>query len=277
MTTAQKIIKYIAIAIAACLIVGIVSGIIQVVGLISNVLSRNDEQTDEGNYINLIEMENVSVLDIELGYAQLTIKTGDKFKVETNDKSITAKLENNKSKLTLEEPQKLIHSTDGATVIIYVPEEAVFDLVEIESGAGTIIVESLSVKKISLDLGAGKAEFDELFVTKAADIDCGTGLTVIKGGTINNLDIEIGVGKTEITSNLTGNCYIENGIGTANIKILNSQENYTVNTSSGIGTVSVNGQNISKDSTIGNGENLIKISGGIGNVSLSFETELPEK
>ena len=85
-----------------------------------------------------------------------------------------------------------------------------------------------------------------------------------------NLDIDIGVGKIEITSKLTGNCFIDNGIGSAEIKILNSKEAYTIKTSSGIGTVLIDGQSVSKDTTIGSGENLIKISGGIGTVNISF-------
>lgn len=270
MTPAQKIIKYIALAFAVCLIVGIISGIIKLIGGISFILSRKDKSsTKENEFVELIEADTVSILDIELEYAQLIIKKGDCFKAETTDKTISIK--SNKAKLTIKESNKIFHSTEGETVILYIPESHQFESVEIESGAGTVEIETLNVKKLSLDLGAGKATFNELLVSESADIDCGTGLTAISGGEIRNLDIDVGVGKLEITSKLTGNCSIDNGIGSAEIKVLNHQDLYTVETSNGIGTISINGQNVSQDIVIGTGENLIKISGGIGNVNLLFE------
>ena len=180
MTTAQKVIKYIALALAVCLIVGIISGIIRLAGGLSYIFSRNEPNSDLTNeYTDISDAEHISILDIELEYAQLIIKNGDGFKVETSDKEITVKFDKKNSKLTIKEPDRMFHSTKGETVILYIPENSEFESVEIDSGAGTVEVEALSVNDLTLDLGAGKAEFNELFVTRAADIDCGTGATTI--------------------------------------------------------------------------------------------------
>ena len=279
MTSAQKIIKYIAFAFAICLIVSIFSGIINVsIGFakffIGNKSSDEKYTTIEGDW-NITEGADVVNLDIELEYAQLIIKRGEEFKAETSDKSISVKiatsLKSGDTTLTVKEPHRWLHSTDGETVVIYVPEDTVFNKIEIESGAGTITSEAITVKELELQLGAGKTELNELTVTEKAEIKSGAGLIEINGGSINDLDIETGVGKAEIHSQLTGDCEMNIGIGSADIEIIGSKSDYKIKTSSGLGTVSVDDLTVSNNSTIGDGTNNIRISGGIGSVKIDFD------
>lgn len=275
MTSAQKLIKYIALALSVLLIVAIFSGILKAAGGIISVLSNEKgNDTTIGNVsfrdlTNLITGTEVASLDIELEYAHLIIQRGDTFTAETSDESIKATYNVSKNKLTIKEPHRLFHSTEGATVIVYVPENTVFDEIEIDSGAGSIKAEDIKVKTLDLNLGAGKTEFLNLTVTENADIESGAGLIKIDGGAIKNLDLDAGVGKTEIKSKLLGKCDFDLGIGTTDIGILGSKNDYKIKTSTGIGTISMNGINLSNDSVIGDGTNEINISGGIGSTKIT--------
>ena len=74
MTTAQKIIKYIAIAFAMFLIFTIVSGILSgVYGLASAIGLRNGKGTGEMKPIDF-ENSEVATLDIDISFTNLIIK-----------------------------------------------------------------------------------------------------------------------------------------------------------------------------------------------------------
>ena len=99
MTTTQKVIKYIAIAFAIFLIVTIISGILTGSYKLLNVLGLI--HTDNGivtENLNVIsnETKELSSLNIDLSFTNLNIKSGDTFKVETNNSRITFE-ENNGS------------------------------------------------------------------------------------------------------------------------------------------------------------------------------------
>ena len=90
MTTAQKIIKYLAIAFAMFLIVTIISTILGVIYGFANVLGlrrNNNEIIGEMKSVEL-EQGEVKRLDIEVAYTNLIIKTGESLKVETNNNKI---------------------------------------------------------------------------------------------------------------------------------------------------------------------------------------------
>ena len=104
MTTAQKIIKYFAIAFAFGLIFGVLSCLMYGLSTISNSFSNKDEIKETLKEID-IESTDVSVLDIDLTYANLIIKKGDTLKAETNDKNITTT--NSGNKLIIKEKKSL--------------------------------------------------------------------------------------------------------------------------------------------------------------------------
>ena len=94
MTTAQKVIKYIALGFAAFLIVTITSlilnggyALLSAFGLIQKNVITEDLKVISS------EVKEVSTLKIDLAFTNLDIKTGDIFKVETNNSKIT--FENN--------------------------------------------------------------------------------------------------------------------------------------------------------------------------------------
>ena len=49
-------------------------------------------------------------------------------------------------------------------LILYVPDDMIFDKVKLEAGAGKIEIESLKSNDLTLELGAGKVTINELIV-----------------------------------------------------------------------------------------------------------------
>lgn len=269
MTTAQKIIKYAAIAFAFLLIFGILSCIMFGLSQMSNYFNDNDSDIlEELKEIN-ISGDDVSVIDIEVKYANLVIKTGDTLKVETNNKYITTNQEKNKI-IIQEKKHGWFKRNDKSDLIIYIPEDFIFDGVSIDAGAGKIEIDNLSTKILEFDLGAGKTNINNLVVFNNAEIDGGAGEITISNGSINNLDLDTGVGKCTLISELIGKNEIDVGVGELNVTLLGNKEDYKISAEKGIGSIKLDNENVKSQQIYGNGVNNIDISGGIGSIDIKF-------
>ena len=143
-----------------------------------------------------------------------------------------------------------------------------FKNVKISAGAGKIQVENINTENLDLELGAGETIINKLNVTNDCKIESGAGKVSILSGKIDDLNLDIGI--IEITSSITGNSKIDAGIGNLDLRIQDNKENYTIESDSGIGNIKIDGTKISDDSKYGNGKNIIKIDGGIGNIDIEF-------
>lgn len=270
MTTAQKIIKYLAIAFAIFLIITILSIILSAIYSLANVLGlRNDKEIlKEMTTINF-ENSDVATLDIDVTYTNLIIKVGDSLKAETNNSNINCK-QNYQNLQIKEKNHNWFSNNNKGNLIVYIPENLEFEELKIKAGAGKINIENLNAKKLVFELGAGKTEIKNLNVTGTCDIDGGVGKVNILSGIINNLNLNLGVGKTNLTAMLKGKSDIDAGIGNLNITLLGNKENYKFKTDKGLGTVKIDGKEISDSETFGNGESYIEIDGGVGNIKVDF-------
>ena len=270
MSSSQKIIKNLAIALGIFLTIFIILMVIGGIYLITSVFSiKSDNSIDkEINTLWMQNNENVISLDIDIKFSNLTIKNGDKFLVESNNKNIKYKYNN--SSLEVEEIKyNLFNNSDVGEVIITIPSNIRLDSVDIDNGAGRLNIENINANKFNLDLGAGVTIIDNIIVD-SADIDSGAGKFIIKFGKINNLDFDMGAGTAEITSIITGNKQINSGVGNLKLNLIDNIENYKIKINKGIGKVEIDNKEVSDNKIVGTGLNFINISGGIGTIAVNF-------
>ncbi|MBE6153680.1 MAG: DUF4097 domain-containing protein [Firmicutes bacterium] len=261
MTTTQRIIKYVSIAFAIYLIFNILSGITFGIISIGNVF---DNKNDNYNNINLDD--NLFVLDVEISKSNIIIKNGNKFKVESNNKNIDIKQNNNK--LLITEKKKLWFN--NSDLVIYIPTNYIFDNVTIENGSGKIDIETLKSKKLYFDLGAGNVNIDNLLVLNEGKIDGGAGSITINDGRVNNLDLDMGIGKLSLTTKITGNNEIDAGIGEIDLNLIGNENDYNIKLDKGIGSMYIDNKKINNSVNYGSGSNIIDINGGIGKIDVEF-------
>lgn len=266
MSTTQKIIKYVAVAFAISLILGIISGIYYIGKEIGGFLTESNKEKS----IEISEYPNTSnILSIDIAASKLIIKEGASLKVENNNEYITTEQDNNKLSIKEKKHHSFFASKDSE-LTIYIPKDLTFDEVFISNGAGIINIEKLISKNLKLELGAGEVTINNLEVLKDTSIDSGAGAVTISKSNLNNLDLNVGVGKFIINSILTGNSKIDAGIGELNINLLDSKENYLITADKGIGSIKIDGVEYKNETSYGNGENKIDIDGGIGSINISF-------
>lgn len=215
-------------------------------------------------------------LDIQINAADLIIEHGDRFSVESNLKDLSVSQQD--GVLTIVEGQTFgVHYTDytDAALKLCVPDNAVLKAVSITTGAAKLTAGTLSANSVELKLGAGNVHFGCLNAYSDAEIKGGAGQISVARGTLNDLTLEMGVGTLDLRVALLGDCDLEFGVGESNLTLIGSKEDYKVEAEKGIGSISIDGKNISAFDSSASGENTVKIKGGVGVVNIIFEAEQP--
>ena len=290
MTTLQKVIKYLSIIFGIFLIFVIISSILGIGYTVNKILSPNEHNDIKEEITNVIDdikdntndnsnneepikdieltQEEFNNIKIDLTYSDLEINTGE-FKVETNSDNIVTKIKD-KTLIIKEKNTWNIKFKNKQKVILYLPSNIELTEVEINNGSGKLYIASIIANNIDLDLGAGSTNIDNIIASNT-DIDTDAGTLNIDNGIINNLDLDLGVGKTTINAKLTGKNKIDIGVGSFYLNVLDNISNYKLKLNKGIGTIKVNDEEIKNDTTIGAGDNIINISGGVGSINIDFK------
>lgn len=275
MSTVQKVIKYLAMAFAICLIVSIFSGILGAVGFLTNLdIGGSGKSSDAvAEKVTAYPVDGAaSELQIDINAAKLTVKQGDAFCVESNLKHISVSTDNGVLRIK-ENNRARLHA--DAVVTLTIPAGTVFTKAEITTGAGKVDMDVLSAAVLDLELGAGDAQIGTLNATQGSQIEGGTGRIVIENGALHDLDMEMGVGQMKLTSALTGRCSLDLGVGETDLTLLGVKEDYTIYAEKGLGNCTVDGVSIGYEATVGNGPNAVDVEGGVGAVKVNFRAVAP--
>ena len=259
MTDFQKVIKYLAIAFAILLIIGILGGVAAALGAVFGLLNR---EPAVGSMRTYSITETITKLDVAINAADFTIEVGSGCEVRINLKRLSVEAED--GVLTIEDQQKGWQDYQDAALILTLPEGVVFDEVEIETGAGRFSVEKLEAQKLSFEFGAGEVQIQALYAYQEAQIHGGAGKIVIDQGVLHDLELEMGAGGLELTARLEGNCDLDYGVGEARLNLIGDPEAYRIAYSKGLGSFHIDGQAMSGSGTYGTGPNRVDINGGIG-------------
>lgn len=249
--------------LAVAIIGSMITGILYLV----NLFNYEDTKIDMTTIYNGIS--KINNLKIKLKTTSLEMVLADEFKVETNNGSI--KINQDTDNLEIEEKDIQTFNKGDLIVKIYVPSDYSFENVKLEMGAGKSDIEYLKSKDLTIKLGAGKNYFEKLEVTNAVSIDGGVGLTEIEDGTLNNLDLDAGVGKIAINAEILGTSKIHCGVGELDLDLKGDANDYQLDIEKGIGSINVDGKSWSNNGLLGNGNNKIKIAGGIGSINVKFK------
>lgn len=279
MTTMYKIVKACAIGLAAFIVFSIISGICSaIIALAGFDYISEVFETDNGerkSQEDKIDIETVQNLEVDSGIGEFRIETSNEFKVlaENVSNKYSCKVENGTLKIEDKTKGKIkINSDSAPKITIYIPETFCFKSVELDLGVGETIISSLKADEIDIDCGAGELDIDYIEARREISIDGGVGKFIIKDSILNDLDYDAGVGEGSITSKLTGRCDIDTGVGQIRINLKDfDEETGKIITNKGIGDIRVNGKSAKSHDSFGIGnENVINISGGVGEIKIEY-------
>lgn len=211
---------------------------------------------------------DIHSLDIQVNAADFVIEHGDKISVESNLKYLTVTDDNGVLKIV--ESKKYAVNYGNATLKLCIPDNIVFDNVDINTGAGQLKSAAISAETMKLKTGAGTVQFSRLDVNSSISIKGGAGEIRVNDGTLNNLSVDLGVGELDMTAKLLGESNLKFGVGESNLTLIGSKEDYSFDVKNGIGPVAINDNNVSGFVSGTNGQNLVKIKGGVGEINILF-------
>ena len=203
-------------------------------------------------------------LSVEMSNGSLTFTTGPAFHVKYDSSVI--QMQSGDGHVTIRND----HSNPSAgerkrmDVTVTVPYGYALEDVDVSFGAGKLIVNELRTADLRLELGAGSATLDGLYVTGSADIKGGAGAFAIKSGAINNLTMQCGAGATQVKAALTGASRISAAVGAVDLQFDGAQSDYTVAFQMGLGACYFNNEKIARSGSFGSGPNRVDINGGFG-------------
>ena len=268
MKESQKIIKYLAIALAIFLIVLIISfitaglyGIYKVFDFKIEPRISTYEKTSCG------DIKNIKVLDIKLDYSNLEIIKGKKFKVELNDKNFICS--NSNGNVSIKQVRRFSLKNKDTSLRVYIPSDIKLNSINVENGVGKTKIEYINANRVHLDFDAGKTTIEDI-ISDNTSIDTGAGLFEIKNGTMKNVDFDSGVGKCDITAKINGTSKFDTGIGNLSLNLIGDSNNYKIIVNKGIGDVLIDNVSKADNSITGGGDNVVSINSGIGKVYVNY-------
>lgn len=257
MNTTQKVIKTFAICLAALIILSIINGVAH---LVTSAFSFNND-------VNINETYNSDInnIKIDVGTTNMVIKYGDTFSITAENVSKEFKIKEEGNTLIIKEKNITIFGNKKSShTTITIPSS--LNNLSIDIGAGKLELSDITSNNFSLNQGAGKVVITNL-ISNNTTIDGGAGELHITSSKLQNLDLELGAGKCYYNGILLGNNKIDQGVGELILDLY--REDYTIKASKGLGSITINGESYSKDVTVGEGINDIKIDGGIGSIIIN--------
>ncbi len=203
-------------------------------------------------------------LDINMSSGSLTITEGSAFDIRYDSSVIRAELSGETMEIDNIYPHPTASQRRRMDVTITVPYEYTFENVDIECGAGKLIVHTLRAETLDLELGAGSAVFNDLYVTSSAEIQEGAGELAIKSGELANLTLQCGAGATRVAAALSGINRVDAAVGAVDLDFKGSEADYTVAFQMGLGACYYNNEKIARSGSFGEGPTVVDINGGFG-------------
>lgn len=279
MNTAQRVIKYCAIAFAILLTGGIIATAVSAVMALGYVFGSWDgddaviSTPTEVVEIGEVTEQNLTSLHIDVKATNVVIERGAEFKLEVNEDVI--KVSRGGSALYVQEKDFNFlkdWDTRGGELKIVLPEAwSSLETLRLNAGAGRVEIHDVQTRNLELDLGAGKTEVTNVKATERAKINGGAGYLAVRESELKDLDLDMGVGKVELGAKLSGNSQIDAGVGKLELNLRGSADSYRIKVEKGLGSITFNGEKLADGAVRGEGVNLIDIDGGVGAIEVKTE------
>ncbi|WMJ88745.1 DUF4097 family beta strand repeat-containing protein [Anaerocolumna sp. MB42-C2] len=241
---------------------------------------------------NTNNLRDVKSLALDISYGTVSIKEGEHFDIQvdnigSNDYYSTVNegvwkigdnRDDNRSEFSIfgvEISDSVNHPFRAANIELTIPEDFVFENLDIILNAGTIKAERLSSKNADIDVGAGSLHIEELSASEKSSYSIDTGQLVIENISAQDANINCGVGNLTAAGVINGDSLVTCGIGNVSLAINGNENDYNYNVDCGIGTVIINDNSYSgvnsKHKTNNNAKNSFDLDCGIGKIALEIQ------
>ena len=277
-------------AAAIFLSVFIIYSIVSFITLFFGILNIDDfwsgrRSIKEGDSSEMVEdsyltFDHVEGITIKHGAGTLLIKEAEveKVKVSTDKSREGYDIKDKNGTLIINDKLKMkgffkyfgrSHRENNLT--IHLPKNYNLEKLEIEAGAGRVILEDFTADNLDINAGAGAVSAKNVKAYKTK-LTGGVGSMDLIDVEFESGKIDCGVGKLYISGKLIGNNKINSGVGEVILDLSGQLEDYNLLVEKGLGGIFVNGKEYKNVNFKENkAENTLEIQGGIGKINLNFK------
>lgn len=250
-----------------------------VLGLILYACGIGTSNVNGESFTKELQIDTLSEVSITSETGNITIKNGDKFKLECEnaiENNLEYSFENGKLVIKYKfskilkciQFEPFTNNISKSKITVTLPQSEL-ENVSLKNGAGVMNVSDLSCEKLSLKSGLGECDLRNCTFSESLICKNGVGQINAKGCEIGRLELSNGVGESNFDDcKLGGNTTIDNGIGEVNLTLDTFGYLYNIEQKSGIGQIKISDN--SDKSVTGDAEFTMEISNGIGEVNVEF-------
>ncbi len=262
------------------------------------------ERDPQNEIVTQTISEDITRIDLDADYIdQLVISSGEEFSISypspvthtyvDNETLHVVKEEEWKLRFTFFDIERLIIGLQDEQdkIHITIPKDKTLDTLDVYVSAGVVEVEDLSVESISIvsnygDIDVNNVTAHDITLLGSSsdveiknlqagwlDIASSVGLVAIKDSHIERITCDQSTGDFDIKDSVVMSGDIDITIGDVDIDLVGDMAAYTLRADVGVGSFSLNGDEIRTPTVIGEGENEIDINLNTGDVELEFSKE----
>lgn len=224
----------------------------------------------------IVSGSDVNSLDIELGGClfETRISEDGDFHLETSGiDRIQSYVEQGKLYIKSVKTSLFLGSS-ASKITLYVPEGQHYDRVDIDLGAGEIVIDGLSAVEVSLEVGAGQIKVKNL-KAKVLEAEVGMGQIELPDMDVDQLEAEVGMGELAGSGSINVRALLECSMGNLELKLIGSQQDFNYRLDAAAGNIDLGRDSfggLAQTRRIDNGAaKTIEADCSMGNITISFK------
>lgn len=256
-------------SLAGLILLAILFMIFQVLGLLSLLGPEGG-----GSFQTDLQGGQIRSLQIQV-HSDLSIRTGPELQVESQNAVDSFRCDLQDGLLTVSSkgdlPWFLNWRGNRQKVIVTLPEDLQLEEALLSAGAGDLDIDSLDVRRLTLEGGVGDIVCRRLNAAESCQISTGVGDIEILSGQLQTAEISGGVGDLDCAAALLGQCSIEGGVGDIDLTLTGAPGDYSIQVSNGLGDIEIDGEDV-KNGVYGApaSPNALTIASGVGDIEIEF-------
>lgn len=210
-------------------------------------------------------------MDIDMSVADITIIEGTDYRLDySGTDNLVLSYRVDKGVLKIEQKSKRkVFGNSGATLELTVPNDAVFDKVDISSDVGDISIEGIDIDYYISDTDVGDTLINGCKINDVV-LESDTGDVSITECGLNKADIQTDVGEIGIETCSFKNLDIESEVGDIVIESDNSLEDFGFDLKTDVGNVEINHKDMDKSYITNGNAGRIEATGDVGDIIVKY-------
>lgn len=167
----------------------------------------------------------------------------------------------------------IVDNDPTASIVVQVPAGISLDELDMEIGAGTMKLGSVTAREVGLEVGAGQIIADNV-QADSLNVNVAAGDARVNSMQVKNLEAEVGMGNLYANGNISGQCELECGMGNMTLELSGVVTAFDYNIKCGLGKVKIGEETYSglvKEKVLNHGAGrILEVECAMGNVEITF-------